>query len=614
MEKERNLKNKETIDLYKYAAKYRRKHGITIEELSMGLCTTSQISGWENGNGSIDFGIRYRIMSRLFVEDYSSGWKVTHDEYEIWRKQNNIVWLLCNEKYEEARAAIENYENEEELKPLETQFILRIKAVYLMCVDGDKDEIYRLTKEAFAMTVPNFASEKMEDMVLSSFELDMLLDMERYSTNRRKIYGAVIGYLITREIEAPYQRKILPKATYYYIDAIDIDRIDNAEWAAVLVEKINYAIECLRDTGYLNYMLELLTKKIAIIKKIVEILPKEKDYYQGALDKTQERIDVIEALYSEYGVRKDTVLIPDTFVPSSVYDMSEIVYKRRQMLGISQKTLSNDTCDIKTVRRWEQGKTVPQEYIRNLIFDKLNIIKSRIPFAETSVIFFKGGMLEYNADTWGKRKEYKYKVSYMHDLTDMADEEIENGFDYYGDEAGYGLNLIRYPERVGEEIESRYPVDTIINAEVCWFEKAELMQYVNYITFLKAGGKDYTGYLQALKAYGDKMRGTDLELSEWVFMEYLYDIAASTYGDKGKYNESNEMAEYLIKGQLSYRRFHEIPRMIYNKLWNNNEAQKAKGLGEVSETIEMLKRCILFSELAKNNAMAEFYRRKVNIS
>lgn len=613
MEKERNLKNKETIDLNKYAAKYRRKHGITIEELSRGLCTTSQISGWENDNGSIDFGIRYRIMSRLFVEDYSSGWKVNHDEYEIWHKQNNIVWLLCNERYEEARIAIEKYEGEEDLKPLEIQFVLRIKAVYLMCVAGDKDEIYKLTKEAFEITVPNFASGKMEDMVLSSFELDMILDMERHSTNRRKVYGAVIGYLISREVEVPYQRKILPKATYYYIDAIDIDRIDNAEWAVVLNDKINYAIDCLRDTGYLNYMLELLSKKIAIIKKIIEILPKEKDYYQGALNKTQERVDVIAALYTEYGVRKDTVLIPDTFVPSSVYDMSEIVYKRRQMLGISQKTLSNDTCDIKTVRRWEQGKTVPQEYIKNLIFEKLSIFKSKIPYAETVILPFKGGMLEYNAEAWGKRKEYEYKVSYLYDLESMADEEIESGYDYYGDEAGYGLTHIRFPERVGEEIESRYPVDTIINAEVCWFEKAELMQYFNYITFLKAAGKDYTGYLQALKAYGDEMRGTDLELSEWVFMEYLYDIAASTYGDKGKYNESNEMAEYLIKGQLSYRRFHEISRMVYNELWNKNEVQKAKGLAEIEETAELLRRCIVLSELSKNIAMTNFYKSKIPV-
>lgn len=613
MEKERNLKNKETIDLYKFAARYRKKHGITIDELSEGLCSTSQISGWENGNNWIDFSTRFRIMSRLFVEDYSSGWKVYHDEYEIWHKQNNIVWLLCKERYEEARIAIEEYEGEEDLKPLEIQFILRIKAVYLMCVSGDKDEIYKLTKEAFDITVPNFASEKMEDMVLSSFELDMLLDMERYSTNRRKIYGAVIGYLITREIKAPYQRKILPKATYYYIDAIDIDRIDNAEWAAVLNDKINYAIDCLRDTGYLNYMLELLSKKKAIIKKIIEILPKEKDYYQGALDKTQERIDVIGALYSEYGVRKDTVLIPDTFIPCSVYDMSEIVYKRRQMLGISQRNLSIDTCDIKTVRRWEQGKTVPQEYIKNLIFEKLNIFKSKIPFAETAILPFKGGMLEYNAEAWGKRKEYEHKVSYLYDLESMADEEIESGFDYYGDEAGYGLSLNRYPERVGEEIESRYPVDAIINAEVCWFERAELMQYVNYITFLKTSGKDYTVYLQALKAYGDKMQETDLELSEWVFMEYLYDIAASTYGDKGKYNESNEMSEYLIKGQLSYRRFHEISRMVYNELWNKNEVQKAKGLPEIEETAEMLKRCIVLSELSKNTAMTNFYKSKISV-
>lgn len=611
MEKERNLKNKETIDLNKYAAKYRRKHGITIEELSRGLCTTSQISGWENDNGSIDFGIRYRIMSRLFVEDYSSGWKVSHDEYVIWRKQNNIVWLLCNEKYEEARVAIENYENERELKPLEIQFILRIKAVYLMCVDGDKDEIYRLTKEAFDITVPDFELEKMKDMILSSFELDMILDMERHSTNRRKVYGAVIGYLISREIEAPYQRKILPKATYYYIDAIDIDRIDNAEWAVVLNDKINYAIDCLRDTGYLNYMLELLSKKIVIIKKIIEILPKEKDYYQGALNKTQERVDVIAALYTEFEVRKDTILIPDTFAPSSVYDMSEIVYKRRQMLGISQNRLAKDTCDIKTVRRWEQGKTVPQEYIRNLIFDKLNLLKSKIAFAEATILPFKGGMLEYNSEIWGKRKEYEYKVSYMYDLESLVDEELENGLDYYGDEAGYGISNVRYPEKVLQEIESRYPVDAIIKAEVCWFDRAELFQYFNYITFLKASGKDYTEYLRALKAYGDEMIGTDLELAEWVFIEYLYDSAASSYGDEGKYDESNGMSRYLIRGQLAYRRFHKIPRMIYNELWNKNEVQRAKGLEKINETTEMLKRCVILSKLLKDTATVDFYKRKM---
>ena len=593
-------------------ARFRKARGVTLEEICYGLVGTSQVSSWENGNASIDFAVSYRLLSRLFIEDSKGVWWVNSDEYEAWYKQNNIVWLLCMQKYDEALAAIDDYANEDNLKPLEEQFILRMRALYLMATDSDKDEIYRLTKEALEITVPGFTIDNLVKLTVSSQELDMILDIERYSTNNRRVYGAIIGYLIAREIKEPYQRRILPKATYYYVDAIDIEQIDNLNEIITLKGKIDYAIECLRNVGYLNYVLELFDKKKAVLTRQIVLDPDNRKEYEDELNTISEYIELFSDEYERFGVRKDTILIPDTYVPCSAYNMSEIVYKRRTMLGISQSMLAKDLCDIKTIRRWEQGKTVPQTYIRDEVFTRLKMARRGIPYEKTLVLPLTGGMLSYEASPVSTWNEYRYKGSYIYDLLgiDRDDEE----YDYQ--EWIYEAHNMHIPtetiyDYVKRAIERKYPIDVILNAPELWFDRFDLVDYCNFCFY----DKDVTErgkYLAALKEYLDRDMNTPLEMSDWVIRENIYNLLRNEYGNAGRWDESNEIADYLLRGQLCYRRFHLNAQLTYNNWWNENERRK-NDADWPEGTEKTIRRCILIAELLKSRASVDFYKWKLDV-
>ena len=592
-----------------FEARYRKNHGVTLEELCYGLVSTSQVSSWENGNATIDFAICYRLFSRLFIEESSSTWKVNNDEYAIWRKQNNIVWLLCTQKYDEALIAIDSYASEEGLKPLEEQFILRMRAVYLMATDGNRDEIYRLTKEALLITVPEFSTDKLVKLILSSCELDMVIDIERYSSNNRRVYGAVIGYLISREIKEPYQRRILPKATYYYIDTIDIGSIMDLHQIFILKGKIDYAIECLRNTGYLNYMLELLGKKKEIVERQMALDVDNGEKYSEEIKIVEEYIKIFSGEYERFGIRKDTIIIPDTYVPCSVYNMSEVVYKRRTMLGISQSALARDLCDIKTIRRWEQGKTVPQEYIRNIVFERLRMRKTGLLYEQSLLSYFMGGMLAYDATAEKSWNDIRYKASYVNDLV-LPEEDSGNE---YNDKFLYEeVNPEYWTETFDDikgRIEERYPINTIIEDKVKWIDRVELLDYYNF-SLLIDNQKERMRYVTAMRNYLAENDGTDLEMSEWVEREYTYNLIRNEYGNSARYEESNAIADYIFKSQLCYRRFHLNAQLLYNNWWNENE--KLRKSGKVpNNTEQVLRQCILIAKLLKSARSTEFYEWKL---
>lgn len=599
------------IKSYENVSRTRREHGITIDAISSGLCSGSQVSLWENGNATLDFAIRYRIYSRLFIEDSVSGWMIDNAEYQIWRRQNNIVWLLCIERYDEAKNAIEEYLNEPDLKPMERQFVLRMKAIHLMATGGKREEIYKYTKEAFDITVPDFSWDNLIDMILSSEELDMLLDIERYSENNKRRFGAVIGYLMIREIKEPYQRKIFPKATYYYLDAIDIDAVSNLRDLIILKAKADYAIECLGNTGSCGFMLELLNKKEQLIKRIIAIKPEKEESLGGELERTKDYIETMTELYERAHIRPDTIIIPDTYIPCLVYNMSEIIYKRRMMLGISQTMLAKDICDIKTVRRWHQGKSVPQEYVKGAILDRLRLENKGYMYEQALMVGIKGGRLDYLADYGDMWLKNRCRLSYIYNLYD-EDDSMEDTVDsdyylYGGDYRGY---IDRYLEELQRAIEDKYPIDTIITAEDRWFSGQEIFDYYRYIYLYNKDPEKKDEYIGAIKSYYDERLNTDLELSEWVVMKLVYDMIRNEYGNLGKYDESNELSEYLLKRNLCYRRIHMINQLLYNNWWNDNERRKESGGEEQADSLGLLKQCIDMAELIKDKSRLAFYKNK----
>lgn len=595
-------------------ARTRREHGITIDAISSGLCSGSQVSLWENGNATLDFAIRYRIYSRLFIEDSIEEWMIDNAEYQVWRRQNNIVWLLCMERYDEAKTAIEEYLNEPDLKPLERQFVLRMKAIYLMATGGKREEIYKYTKEAFDITVPDFSWDNLRDRILSSEELDMLLDIERYSDNDRKKIGAVIGYLVIREIKEPYQRKIITKATYYYLDTVDIDNNASLKDLFMLKEKTEYALENLRNTGHCNYMWELFLKKFLILKRIITLMPEREELLKDELKKAEDYIKTMENVHKRVGVRPDTVILPDTYIPCHVNNLSEIIYKRRRMVGISQNNLCKDICDIKTIRRWQQGKSVPQEYVKSAVLNRLGLESNGFMYEEVQLFEFNGGMLDYIADHQEIWLEKRCLLSYIYNLygeDELTEDTVDS--DYYMFGGDYRDYRDRRLEELKQTLEAKFPIDIIITAEDRWFSQREIFDYCRYISMYNGNPEKRKEYIEAIKSYFDEMLNTDMELSECTIIERVYGEICSEYGNEGRFDESNKLSDYLLKGQLCFRRFNRVGQLLYNNWWNYNELLAKTGMKQAEDMKKRLKECINAAELVKDDKIIAFLKNKMEL-
>ena len=117
----------------------RTKHGVSVDELSEGLCDRSLITRIESGERFSSMLLRDRLIDRIGAtsEEYEKYVKV--EEFKRWKSRREILCDIENDRYTEANAKLARYyDSIIDHDPLEEQFFFDMKAMLAKHEGGRK--------------------------------------------------------------------------------------------------------------------------------------------------------------------------------------------------------------------------------------------------------------------------------------------------------------------------------------------------------------------------------------------------------------------------------------------------------------------------------------------
>lgn len=203
------MSTKETWTIGDVVQKLRMDQGITLQELSCGLCSAATLSRIEADERDMDMMTAEIVFGRL---GYAA------DKFEIYTGTEELERYHLRERMtgeiqegalgsleEDLRQYYERYG--ERLSPLEEQFLKGTKGFWAWKT-GDLEEAERFTEEAVQITIPSVEEEWGGRMVLSEWEMELLvMQADIYQEKGKEKDAFLINNRIFRYLDFNDRRK-----------------------------------------------------------------------------------------------------------------------------------------------------------------------------------------------------------------------------------------------------------------------------------------------------------------------------------------------------------------------------------------------------------------------
>lgn len=597
-----------------FIANLRNERGILQEQLCDGLCSTSMLCRFENGEREPDKLLQNRFLTRLGVvpENYENF--LYYDEYERWEKRQGIVHYILEENMEEARRLLEEYYQRYSMEePLEEQFYLAM-LVQILRYEGTPDsELTEMFGRALTLTVPRVETRGFMDRVLSLEEINLLLEYLYCRRVELTHYEEILKYIEKMERIPLALAKIYPKAVWYYYSSWKQTECEEPEMVTHLLKLCDKAIELLRNANRMFYLWELFCMK----EHLTVLLPEElrmEETVSRSLRECQEWKNTLEELYRDFGVTIPMYEFCYLYVESENYCIGDVVRTRRKMLGISQEKLCGEFCTPRTISTLERNMKKPQREVIQYVFDKLNL----------STELFRTELVTDNPEAVAKYRELKIQNNNRNiQRTDILLTEIEElvQLEIASNRQvlmrNRALNLCNkscitnqeFVAQIKNALECTVPYASVIEKGEKYLTNEEISCIQNI--FVKAS-EQLKEKEECMKVLIDICEGSKYPETYLRMYEFIMAAIASYMGNKGKYDYSNEIEEKIIKLLLKNRKSGGIHEALYGTLWNEKEQCRKKGrLHHVSKYENGLKLCILLSSLCKDTYRQEAYCNKI---
>lgn len=597
-----------------YISKLRISKGISLEQLSDGLCDFSLLSRFERGEREPEKLLQNRFLTRLGVvpENYENF--MYYREYCRWEKRQGIIHKILDEQVEEAKVLLKEYHRNYDMKEsLEQQFYLAMLAQIRRYEGCSDEELAFLFEQALALTVPEIDTRSFRNRVLSLEELNLLLEY-RYCRPRGvslQFYEQLLEYIEKMEQTMLAMAKIYPKTVYYYYSTWKNSEAFTTEKAARMLELCDKAIEILRNANRMFYMWELFCMKEELTPKLESCVYQSAEYAASAEECRVWR-ETLEELYREYGVTIAMYEFCYLYVESENYCIGDVIRIRRKMLGLSQERLSEGICDSRTVSRLERHIRKPQKEIVQQLFDRLNLSTELCRtelVTDSQEAIEKYREIKKQVNNWNFKQvenlleEIKQLVS-MDNASNiqsiMRNEYINNYNQGKYTEEEYIIilkEILNYtiPYEAVVVSKEKYLTNTEISciqsimAKIDW-SFIEMQECISVLTNMYANLK--------FPAYYTRM------------YEFVMLSVACKLGDKGEYKKSDKILSDLLRMTLKNRRINAIDSLIYDILWNR--LQDDKYIIKVQNFARKeLTKCISLCDLSKRTNYKEFYIQKL---
>lgn len=622
-----------------YISSLRGKKGFSLEQVSEGLCTQQALFNYENGKRSAPKLLQDAVLERLGMgaEDYEHY--LDYSEYIHWEARQRILYYITYEEMETAGRLLEQYRATYVEKAgtrdvrgrLERQFYLSMLA-QIRCYEGaGKRELSALLEEAVRMTVPRLWEKPPGQRALSLKELNLILEAEQYREGGglKEHYEEILSYIESVEPDRTGKTKIYPKAVYFLCRCLRENATEEGkpgrfhcrEGRARLLRYCNLAIECLRDHSRMYYLWELLEMRGLLLDGIREELvqrgeERKAENLEPMCQENGQWKDVLESVYTEFGVRKETSSYSYFYIEKGVSCINDVIRIRREMLGKSREELCRGFCDVKTLERLEKRKTMPQRATVDRLLERLGlpreVWRAELVAEDPEAMALMGQLRVCMNDRRMEAEELYAQIRELVPLEMRCNQQSLLQFEINLREEQGELDAEAYCKAMRGALELTMPFEVFLKEGEKYLTYAEQSCIQN---MMQGMNKDSEEFLRCMEHFEEMYRPfEENELMGTInsMYEFIMKYVGSERGNEGDYDRADRYSGIILEECLRFRRLHSIEAVLYDRWWNDTK-RKEKDL-EIDRALNAeteLTRCLLFSRLDKRKYYEKFYLREL---
>lgn len=368
------MANKKTRRISPYAdrmgrfiGQLRDHEGVTLEQLSKGLCALSYLNKVENGDREIGKQMTDAFFQRLGKPAELFERILDHEEFVKWTRRQEIIALLRGGKAQEAASCAETY-GETASGVLDRQFLQIVDIDCRALKGASAEELLPLVRDALQLTQPDFGKVPFDTLLLSQNEGRLLfahLQLRETIEGSAAVaneYRTLVNYFKHKRYESRERVYLFPYVACRVIE----NEFREGHFEAALSVCEDALAELTREKRLFAYD-RLLDWK----QKLFDAM--------GNPDKTPGKLLEQLRLILRYAPRQAELLVPCE-EQGHVYCINQVIRDRRNLLGISQETLSEEACGARSVSRIENEERKVNRKNRKLLLRKVNMSGERYDY------------------------------------------------------------------------------------------------------------------------------------------------------------------------------------------------------------------------------------------
>uniref|UniRef100_UPI00405639B2 hypothetical protein n=1 Tax=Agathobacter sp. TaxID=2021311 RepID=UPI00405639B2 len=606
--------------------------GVTLESVSKGIFSVSTIHRMEKDENVPEKLARSRILARLGVSGEKYEDYLPPKEYGRWLIRQKILKCIERKQLHQAEKLLGEYKAKAPKKEVDRQFMLAMKFMMLRIKAAPLLEQRTTLEKAIRETVQMEGEGFPEGLLLADQEINLFIEYAAlYDTGngkkdniewKLKEYQKIIKYIEDSYIDDTGRAKIYPKAVCYWMKLVYESSKENLldmslEIAEYGIAICNRAIELLRNMKKLFYFVELLELRHAFMESRLRYVPEgEKNEAEKNMTELNNWYHLLMDLYKEYKVNPYMEHFCHLYWEMQSYPMGDAIRARRNMLGMTKGTLSDDAYDLKSVTRCELNQVKTQKHTLRNMLSKValgndnvctNVVTNDYGALE---LYIKMGKYADNSDfeNWETCIAQLEKILCM-DIPQNRQliEREKNLLDY---KRG-NISNEEFIQNMKDVLGLTMSTDDIMNNPESYITKREMSCI--YSIAMRNGENKENPYLDLLKCICEKYEQKDMITAYIIEYECIMTGIASLLGNYGKYEEGDNISKKIIKESLIHRRIGFIAPNLYHMQWNNQQkALKGIGFLDKRKELEGYKQCLILCEIPKLEVWISFLKDKIN--
>lgn len=580
----------------------RNERKISLDILSSGLCNKSALSQFEKGDIRLDKFMIDTLIQRLGVNEDFFEHFVTNNDMAIQDSRLEILNKINNNELDLAVKLIKEYEYYNNSKgSLQKQF-----SMYCYCLINEKENVdnnesLNRYKSIIELTVPNFENTDIKELVLSNFEIQLILNYAELlfiidEQKGIKLYEKLLQYYDKDTIDKGIKAIKYPYIAFKYSKVL-LNRQKYSSALALIERAINY----LRETGKSNCMINLLNNKLIIAREL-ELISED-------VDKIQRWINDLEYIYQKYPNNSDSIIEDFTWINYNV--IGDVILTRRNMMNLSQEKLSEGICDKKAISRIETKKTKKHPEFATLLLQKLNF-SGELYGLEVVTLDYKTFALAQETTSNLIKNNFiiaKESLELLKNKLDLKNPINKQFIIHKESNVLHGLgeiNIYTHLENLIKALEITISLESILNSKDIFLTRKEKVLLCNIIDCYEI--LNATDKLNESLSVLEKICNTDNLIESYIFSNHFnLQILSSKLANVGNYDYSNLILEHLLKNNLIIKNIGLLSSIIYDYAWNCKQENN-------KEYTKFFNLAYSLSEIVGNNYLMKLIKNEISIN